>query len=361
MTLNSIAAKRTLAAIFMLAAMLFVLPLTAFADATAQFYIPNSAVPQGSQFTVSVEFTADRNIGTVQAQISYDETAIEFISSDFGNGGGGLVNLMGFPDSASNTMMVSMTFRALTPGSSQLDLISGSVMSPDGVMLSNSINAYASVTVSAADENADRKSDESTASDSGDSEDERTPSHPDSRNVASAQLKSITLSDGQLVPEFSPDVYNYTVTLPHNIDYLSIDAETADPNAGIWFEGSEYLADGIVPRTITVTSPDGSTVNVYTISVTRLSDGESEAAENSDDDEFVIPGDEAYTDSEIEAITTLSTKTPLTPDRPKSDKTGVEELRDKLMVPLIVAMAVIILAIVILVVWVRMKSRNRLK
>lgn len=356
MIYNSIAAKRTLAAFLLAAVMLILLPLTAYADAQAQFYIPNSAVPQGSQFTVSVEFKASGNIGTVQAQISYDETAIEFISSDFGNGGGGLVNLMGFPESASDSMMVSMTFRALTPGSSQLDLISGSVMSPDGVMLSNSINAYASVTVSAADTAADSTADDSSQSDP---QDGRTPSHPDSRNTASAQLKSITLSEGQLVPEFSPDVYDYTVTLPHSIDYLSIDAETSDPNAGIWFEGSEYLADGIVPRTITVTSPDGSVVNVYTISVTRLSDGESEAAENSDNDEFIIPGDEAYTDSE--AITTLSTKTPSSPDLPDSERSGVEELRDKLMPLLITAMAVIVLAILILIVWIRKKSKNRIR
>ena len=267
-------------------------------------------MPQGSQFTVSVEFKASGNIGTVQAQISYDETAIEFISSDFGNGGGGLVNLMGFPESASDSMMVSMTFRALTPGSSQLDLISGSVMSPDGVMLSNSINAYASVTVSAADTAADSTADDSSQSDP---QDGRTPSHPDSRNTASAQLKSITLSEGQLVPEFSPDVYDYTVTLPHSIDYLSIDAETSDPNAGIWFEGSEYLADGIVPRTITVTSP------------------------------------------------TLSTKTPASPDLSDSERSGVEELRDKLMPLLITAMAVIVLAIVILIVWIRKKSKNRIR
>ncbi|MBR1724729.1 MAG: hypothetical protein IJ723_06915 [Ruminococcus sp.] len=31
---------------------LLIFPLTAFADAQAQFYIPDSAVPQGSQFTV---------------------------------------------------------------------------------------------------------------------------------------------------------------------------------------------------------------------------------------------------------------------------------------------------------------------
>ncbi len=355
MTALKNAARRTLLCVTLTLLMLMLLPVTAFADAQAQFYIPNSAVPQGSQFTVSVEFTADQNIGTVQAQISYDESALEFISSDFGNGGGGLINLMGFPDSVSQTMMISMTFRALAPGSSQLDLISGSVMSPDGVMLSNGISAYASVTVS----ESDTASDDSSTADSTSSEDAQTPSVPDSRDSSAAQLKSITLSDGQLVPAFSPDVYDYKVTLPHDVEYLSIDAETSDPNAGIWFEGSEYLADGIVPRTITVTSPDGSVVNVYTISVLRLGDGESEAAENSGDDEFVIPGDEAYTDSE--AITSLPGKTPTKPASPRDEKTGVEELRDKLMPALIVAMAVIILAIVILIFWIRSKSKNKLK
>ena len=335
---------------------LLIFPLTAFADAQAQFYIPDSAVPQGSQFTVSVEFTADQNIGTVQAQISYDESAIEFISSDFGNGGGGIVNLMGFPDSASGTMMVSMTFRALAPGSSQIDLISGSIMSPDGVMLANSLSAYANVEISGPDTVED-----STADADNSEEDERTPSLPD-RDTSSAQLKSLTVSAGQLVPAFSPDVYDYSLTLPHEIEYLSIDAETADPNAGIWFEGSEYLADGIVPRTITVTSPDGSIVNVYTVSVLRLGDGESEAPADSDEDEYVIPGNEAYSDgaSDNDAVYT-TTGNKEKPDSSRSEKSGVDDLRDKLMPMLIVSMAVIVLAIVILIFWIRSKSKNKLK
>lgn len=332
-------------------------PVKAAAEGTAQFYIPDAAVPAASQFTVSVEFTADSNIGTVQAQISYDENAIEFIGSDFGNGGGGLVTLNAFPDSPSNTLMVSMTFRALNPGSTRLDLISGSVMSPDGAMLSNSMTAYASVTISQDAQEDSAAADFSMQDENNDSEAVQTPSQPDGTNDKSAQLKSLTVSEGQLLPPFSPDVYDYTMTLPHDVDYLYIDAETADPLAGIWFEGSEYLADGITPRTITVTSPDGSVVNVYRISVTRLGEAEAEES-NGSDGEFVIPSNEAYSDGSSDG-----SKAPETPrlSSSKDERSGVEQMRDRLMPALVVAMIVIVLAIIIMVFWIRSKSGKRSK
>ena len=328
------------------------IPIKASADAKSQFYIPDTAVPAGQQFTVSVEFTADQNIGTVQAQITYDDSAIEFVSSDFGVGAGGLVNITAFPDSASSTLMVSMTFRAIAPGSTQIDLIGGSVMSPDGLMLTSNMTAYAAVTIGDA---VSSLPDSSASENSG--EIVQTPSRPD-RDTSQAQLKSLTVSEGHLVPAFSPDIYEYTVTLPHNVDYLAIDAETAVEGAGIWFEGSEYLADGIVPRTVTVTAPDGITINVYSISVIRLAEGETEFS-SGDEDEYVIPGNEAFTDSDMTqstAETVPTTKRSLSDD----SRSGVDELRDKLMPVLIIAMVAIVLVIVILVVWVRNKSKNKL-
>ena len=72
--------------------------LTAHATGEAFFYPPKNPVMTDQQFEVSVTFSADSEIGSVQANIAYDDSVIEFVSSDNASGGGGVLTVNGFPD-----------------------------------------------------------------------------------------------------------------------------------------------------------------------------------------------------------------------------------------------------------------------
>ena len=344
MTIKSTRGISLAAAVLMMITALFLAPLHASAEAHGNFYIPEGAVPAGSEFEISVEFTADDTIGTVQAAMTYSEDSIEFISGDSASGGGGIVNIKGFPDSAAQSLTVSLRFKALTEGSSQINLTNGSVFTPDGTALSTAITAYATITVGPAAANDSNGESDSSAADTTESVD----------TSGKALLKSLTLETGELRPEFSPGIYDYTVTVPHEVDLLELEGVTMSENDSIWYEGAKYLADGVNQQTITVTAPDG-TQNVYTVTIYReTADGDNNADYTDDPDDSQDPQEQITSQQASSSTASRATK-------PSSDETGVQELRDKIMPAMYVAMIVIVLAVIILIVWIRSKSKNKLK
>jgi hypothetical protein len=329
-------------------------PISASAEAHGNFYIPDGAVPVGQQFTVSVEFTASDNIGTVQAALTYNETYMEFVSGDGTSGGGGILNIRDFPSTETDTMTLDLTFTALREGSSQINLTNGSVISPDGVGLSSSITAYATITIgpSAPSDNSYADSDSSVDSDYGEYTDSAQTVTGDDEPLA--QLKSLTIETGVLKPDFSPGIYDYTVNVPHDTIVFEMEGVTASLTDTIWYEGAKYLVDGKNQRTITVTDADGVTSHVYTVTIYR-----EYGEEDSEDETQVVAEDSSETETVTSAVTT-TTRRAAAPST-DSEKTGMEELRDRLMPALYVAMAVIVLAVVILIVWIKSKSKNKLK
>ncbi len=83
-----------------------------------------------------------------------------------------------------------------------------------------------------------------------------------------ALLKSLSVNDGSLSPEFSSDTKSYT--LPDTeLSKISISA-TASAGAKITGTGTKKLNYGTNTITITVTAEDGKTKNTYTIKVNRV-------------------------------------------------------------------------------------------
>lgn len=327
--------------------MLMLVPLRVSAEAHGNFYIPDGAVPAGGEFTVTAEFTASESIGTVSAAVTYNESYMEFVSSDNASGGGGIVNINGFPESETDSMTVTLTFRALQEGSAQINMVNGSVMTPDGISLSNAITAYATITIGPPSP--------SDSSDSYESPDYSVPDNSTASNGGElvAVLKSLTTDVGELKPAFSPGIYDYTVNVTHDVDVLELEGVTANEMDTIWYEGAKYLADGKNQQTVTVTSADGLVSNVYTVTIYR------EAADDEDDYEDETESKETEPEITSKATTTKSVSS--TPAVSGDEKTGMDELRDKLMPALYIAMAVIVLAVIILIVWIRTKTKNRLK
>jgi hypothetical protein len=91
---------------------------------------------------------------------------------------------------------------------------------------------------------------------------------------ADVSLKSLTVSAGMLIPDFSPDVSWYAVGVPHEVTEIDIAAEAAHPLAVV--SGNVQglpLREGINHATIVVTAEDGVTTREYPVMVYRLEAG----------------------------------------------------------------------------------------
>ena len=87
---------------------------------------------------------------------------------------------------------------------------------------------------------------------------------PDSR------LVSLTPPEGALSPAFDPDIFDYTLEVPHACASLVFDAVPAD-GASVRVNRKNLGAPGsTVDFEFTVTAADGKTKSTYTVAVTRL-------------------------------------------------------------------------------------------
>ena len=116
-----------------------------YADDSANIDVPEG-VQQGSSVTVYVNVQCDSDIGIISGNLSYDETVLQFVSSDFASGGGGELVIPGaFPDSASSRMTLDFTFNAIAEGDSPVT-VSGYVFDSEGTVIAE-LSASSSVTV----------------------------------------------------------------------------------------------------------------------------------------------------------------------------------------------------------------------
>ncbi|MBU1068636.1 SUMF1/EgtB/PvdO family nonheme iron enzyme [Myxococcota bacterium] len=87
-----------------------------------------------------------------------------------------------------------------------------------------------------------------------------------------ADLSTLTVSSGTLMPAFSAGTTSYAVTVPTPETTLTVTATVADPYATVAFMPTQpmTLVEGNNPATVTVTAESGAQ-NVYTMVITRLS------------------------------------------------------------------------------------------
>jgi hypothetical protein len=94
-----------------------------------------------------------------------------------------------------------------------------------------------------------------------------------------ADLSDLSLSEGTLVPAFSPGATGYNAEAPFSVDSVSVTATTADPNAAITVNGEAAASGvpygpvslnvGLNTINVAVTAQDGVTQMTYTVEVTR--------------------------------------------------------------------------------------------
>ena len=84
-------------------------------------------------------------------------------------------------------------------------------------------------------------------------------------------LKSLTVSNGTLTPEFDGSKTEYTVSVPYNVSTVTVAGAANSSEATVTGTGSKSLTVGANTITVTVTAED-KTEKTYTITITREKD-----------------------------------------------------------------------------------------
>ncbi len=93
-----------------------------------------------------------------------------------------------------------------------------------------------------------------------------TRKEPPSTN---ALLSELNVGDRTLTPAFSPEIFNYTLTVPSDVTSIEISPKTAQSAATFTVDGNEDLKVGENTVTVTVLAEDRSSSETYTVVVTR--------------------------------------------------------------------------------------------
>jgi subtilisin family serine protease len=103
-----------------------------------------------------------------------------------------------------------------------------------------------------------------------------------------ATLSNLTVSEGELTPEFSSSELSYTVNVANDVEIITVTGEATHVNAVISGNVTDKpLAVGENPVTITVTAEDGTTQKQYTVIVER--DSPLSIREINDESIYVYP------------------------------------------------------------------------
>lgn len=238
----------TLLAACMLAVFAPVHMLTAYAaNARIAFSDPSATV--GGQVSVNMKITSTsgENLSSADIMLSYDSSALEFVSGTDATGGSGAIRVHGDAGTPNTTALAfTLKFNALTAGTTKIEVSNQEIYDTNSQLVTVEKQGNSTVTVKAL----------ATAS-------------------KDATLKSLQVSPGTLTPEFSPDVDTYAVTVGTDVNKIIVSAECNDANATKIIKNNEDLQMGENRVTCRVTAQDGETAKEYVIVVTKAEGGAS--------------------------------------------------------------------------------------
>lgn len=325
--------------------------VTAFADASADLKIEQPK-KKGDTFSVTVTVDADEDIGYMQSQLSYDERAIEFVSGD-AVGGGGLINLQGFPEMAGEPIELKLEFKLLDERGTDISMVNSLVFSVDGIVIGEPEDTETVSATEAADvfaEIGDSKSSEDDTSEDESLEDitieipneEESSSEAESSqdeesgdDISSSGVLMMIVSDvGELEPEFSPDIIDYTIYVDNSVEYVELTAVAASPDDEVNISGESWCEVGENVREITVVGADGSNSR-YTVTIIRADAQESLDEESSEDES-------------IESSSSVV----------RRDNTEPDKYKRILNPALAIVLVVLVVALVIIIMWIRSSMKK---
>ncbi|MBQ6675956.1 MAG: hypothetical protein IJM75_07480 [Ruminococcus sp.] len=280
----------------------------ALAQDYAEFSLSKQKTYLGDEITATLTFSSDQNnIADIQGNINYNDKVLEYIEcDDVTYAGGGNLTVRAFTSTgAEGRYTMTFRFKTIGEGDGFIKLVNcritdsgqNGVRSPGAetsIEVAGSAAATTKQTVTKPD-NMEPPTETVTeaASDSGEEssqEQAETTTTTTAQSSASApassgeipegKLSAVKISTGYISPEFSYDVLEYEIRVPHDCTWLDLEGVTSREGEYIWYTGDENVYDGVITRTIAVRDSAGLET-VYTFNISRMSEAEEQQFDNS--------------------------------------------------------------------------------
>ena len=227
--------------IILTAAMVLAMTITAYAAFSANVSFSDPSANVGEEVTVSMKIRATGgNLGSAKIMLNYDPAFLEFTGGDNAEGGAGTVKVSGDSYLGKDEWAYKLKFRALSPGTTTITMDdSWEIYDDSQNMATLDHKGSSAVTING-----------------------------DVNSSINANLSSLKISPGVLVPDFSPEQTQYTTLVGGDCNKLTVSAATADSNAKVIISGNADLQLGENVVTCQVTAQDGTTKD-YVITVTK--------------------------------------------------------------------------------------------
>ncbi len=233
--------KRTLLSSLLLA-LIMTLGLS-FQSLAARIAFTDLTADVGDEISVNMRITGsgDETIVSSDIMLSYDSSVLEFVSGTGATGGAGSIRVVGTAeDQNSRELLFTLKFRTLRAGESKITVSTQEVYDKDSQLVSIDREGSSAITING------------LATDSAD-----------------ASLSALQISPGTLVPEFSPEVTSYTVTVGGDVEKVVVNAPAKDGAASVSVSGGEGLQLGENQIICTVTAQNGAQ-KTYTVTVNKV-------------------------------------------------------------------------------------------
>ncbi len=240
------AIRKTVPALFLAAAICIslLIPNTRVwaASASIGFEKDLETVRVDDVVAVTLTLTADAIVGAFEGYISYNGDVLEFVTGpETIVGGEGILKINDSdPDARYNVRSYLIFFKAVGIGSCE-------------IKMRGTPEIYQAETDFAMSVSSSPLTVEVLASQKASSD---------------ASLAAMKISPGTLEPAFSPNVFEYSVTVPYETTTLLVSAVTSDTSANVKIEGNDELDVGQNRVLLLVTAEDG-TVSKYVIYAAR--------------------------------------------------------------------------------------------
>ena len=240
-------------------------------SASIEFSMDAETVRVDDVIEVTLTLSADIVPGQFEGYISYNDDVLEYVTGpDTIAGGEGILKINDLePDARYNVRKYELFFKATRIGTSDIAMRGtpevyeaemGYLMSVSSAPLT--IKVQASMKAS-----------------------------------SDASIAALKITPGTLNPSFSPDIYEYNVTVPYETVDLLVSAGANHPAATVKIEGNTDLNVGQNRVLLLVTAEDG-TVNKYVIYAAREAKKETDNTSNDTTEPTVTPApDETPKDS----------------------------------------------------------------
>jgi hypothetical protein len=220
----------------------FFFPKNASALTASMSCSSSGSVTLNNTITVTISGSASGS-SYWQGTLSYDTSKLSLTSG----------NVTPFTDSATSRPSFTYTFKAIATGSAYVKMANMSVSDETG-------SSEISISSSSCNINVVSASSSSSSS---------STSKTDTTKSSDNNLKSLTVDDYEISPEFNKDTLEYSLEVPSGTEKIKINASANDSKSKVSGTGEIEVNEGLNQLNVIVTAENGST-KTYVINVNVL-------------------------------------------------------------------------------------------